>query len=83
MFRRNALDNENSFARAFGGDGGSVNAGGDAPLDPPSVVTSRAIPPYFVFFKKSFLANERDHILGEGAKNYKKPHKTLTNKWRA
>ena len=29
--------NENGFARAFGGDGGSVNAGGDAPPDPPSV----------------------------------------------
>ena len=34
-----------------------VNAGGDAPLDPPSVVTSRAHPLFFVFFKKRFLAN--------------------------
>ena len=52
-----------------------VNAGGDAPPDPPSVVTSRAHPPFFVF-KKRFLANERDHILGEGAKitrNHIKP----------
>jgi len=33
-----------------------VNAGGDAPRTPPLLVTSRAIPPFFVFFKNSFLA---------------------------
>ena len=65
---------ENGFARAFGGDGGTVrvNAGGDAPGHSP-----------FLCFKNSFLANERDNVFGEGVKNYKKPHKTLTNKWRA
>ena len=31
-----------------------VNAGGGAPPDPPLLVTSRAIPPFFVFFKKVF-----------------------------
>jgi len=41
-----------------------VNAGGDAPPDPPSVVTSRAIPPFFVFFKNRFLANEWENIFG-------------------
>ena len=43
-----------------------VNAGGDAPPDPPLLVTSWAIPPFFVFFKKRFLANERDNIGVEG-----------------
>jgi hypothetical protein len=27
-------------------------------------VTSRAIPPFFVFFKNSFLANEWENIFG-------------------
>ena len=43
-----------------------VNAGGDAPPDPPSVVTSRANPTFFVFSRKDFWrikANERDNIL--------------------
>ena len=48
-----------------------VNAGGDAPRIPPLLVTSRLIPPFFVFFKKRFLAmsgiiflaNERDNFL--------------------
>ena len=31
-----------------------VNAGGDAPPDPPLLVTSRAIPPFFVFLQKVF-----------------------------
>jgi hypothetical protein len=39
-----------------------VNAGGDAPPDPPSVGDVRSGPPFFVFFKNSFLANERDII---------------------
>ena len=52
-----------------------VNAGGNAPPDPPSVCDS-PIPPFFVFFKNSFLANERENIFGEGVKNYKKPHQT-------
>ena len=59
-----------------------MNARGDAPPDPPLLVTSvRAT--FFVFLKNRFLANERDIIFGEGVKNYKKPHYTLTNKWRA
>ena len=29
--------NENGFARAFGGDGGTCECRGDAPPDPPSV----------------------------------------------
>jgi hypothetical protein len=39
--------------RAFGGDGGTMNAGGDAPPDPPSVgdVTG-PFPTFFIFFKK-------------------------------
>jgi hypothetical protein len=36
-----------------------VNAGGNAPSDPPSLVTSWAHP-----FQKSFLANERENIFG-------------------
>jgi len=61
-----------------------VNARGGCPPDPPSVGDVRSGPPFFVFFKKRFLANERDIIFGEGVKdNYKKPHKTLSNKWRA
>ena len=31
-----------------------VNAGGDAPPDPPLLVTSWAIPPFFVFLQKGF-----------------------------
>ena len=31
-----------------------VNAGGDAPPDPPLLVTSWAIPPFFVFLQKVF-----------------------------
>jgi len=31
-----------------------LNAGGDAPPDPPSLVTSRAHPPFFVFSRKVF-----------------------------
>ena len=60
--------NENCFARAFGGDGGRVNAGGDAPPDPPLLVTSWAIPPFFVFLQKVFYveaegrSGERDGI---------------------
>ena len=45
-------DNENGFARAFGGDGGTCEAGTDAPPDPPSVVTSWAR--HFPFLKKFF-----------------------------
>jgi hypothetical protein len=61
-----------------------VNAGGDAPPDPPSVGDVTGHSPFLCFLKKRFLANERDIIFGEGVKdNYKKPHKTLTNKWRA
>ena len=58
-----------------------VNAGGDAPPDPPSVgdVTGH----FLCFLTESFLANERENIFVEGVKNYKKAHKTLTNKWRA
>ena len=62
-----------------------VNAGG-CPPGPPPLVTSQAHSPFFVFSRKDFWrikANERDNIFGEGVKNYKKPHKTLTNKWRA
>ena len=56
---------ENCFARAFGGAGGTCECrGGDAPHTPPLLVTSRAIPPFFVFFKNSFLANERENIFG-------------------
>jgi len=58
-----------------------VNAGGDAPPDPPSVVTSRAHPPFFVFSRKDFW--RMSGIIFLARKNYKKPHKTLTNKWRA
>jgi len=59
-----------------------VNAGGDAPRTPLcGDVTGSS--PFLCFPKKRFLANERDIIFGEGVKNYKKPHYTLTNKWRA
>jgi hypothetical protein len=34
---RNNDYNENSFARAFGGDSGTANAGGESPPDPPSL----------------------------------------------
>ena len=72
------------FARAFGGDGGTCECRGGCPPGTPSVGDVRSGPPFFVFFKKRFLANEQDIIFGEGVKdNYKKPHKTLTNKWRA
>ena len=70
-----------------------VNAGGDAPPDPPSVGDDtgpfplsfdvRAHYPFLCFLEKRFLVNERENIFGEGVKNYKKPHKTLTNKRRA
>ena len=56
--------------------------GGMPPRTPPLLVTSRAHSPFLCFLDKRFLANEHN-IFGEGVKNYKKPHKTLTNKWRA
>jgi len=36
-----------------------VNAGGDAPPDPPSVVTSRAHPPFFVFSQEKIFGESR------------------------
>ena len=78
--------NENGFARAFGVMVVRVNAGGDAPPNPFSVGDVTGPPPFFVFSRKYFWrikANEQDNIFGEGVKNYKKAHKTLTNKWRA
>jgi hypothetical protein len=33
-----AIGNENGFARAFGGDGGTASAGGESPPDPPSLL---------------------------------------------
>ena len=53
-FGDDILFNENCFARAFGGAGGTCECRGDAP-PPPLLVTSGAIPPFFVFFKNSFL----------------------------
>jgi hypothetical protein len=58
------LFNENCFVRAFGGDGGTCECRGGYPPGPPLLVTSRAIPPFFVFFKNSFLANERENTFG-------------------
>ena len=60
-----------------------VNAGGMPPRTPPLLVTHGPIPNFLCFLQEKFLANERDNIFGEGVKKYKKPHKTLTNKWRA
>jgi len=57
-------NNENGFAQAFGGPVVHVNTGGMPPQTPPLLVTSGAIPPFFVFFKNSFLANERENIFG-------------------
>ena len=62
-----------------------VNAGGDAPPDPPSVGDVTGSFPLSLFSSRKdfwrmsgiiFLANERDNIFGEGVKNYKKPHQT-------
>ena len=55
-----------------------VNAGGDAPPDPPLLVTSWAHSPFFVFFKNSFwrMSGERDNIFGEAlriTRNHIKP----------
>jgi hypothetical protein len=55
-----------------------VNAGGDAPPDPPSVGDVTGPFPLSLFSSKDFY-----NIFGEGVENYKKPHKTLTKKWRA
>jgi len=41
-----------------------VDVGGDAPPNPPSVGDVTPMPPFFVFFKKRFLANERKNIFG-------------------
>ena len=60
-----AMTNENCFARAFGGAGGTVNAGWEPPRTPTLLGTSGATPPFFVFFKKRFLANKRENIFGE------------------
>ena len=35
-----------------------VNAGGDAPPDPPSVVTHGPIPPFFLCFLQEMIFNE-------------------------
>ena len=51
---RHAL-NENCFARAFGGDGGTCECRGGCPPDPPSVGGVRSVPPFFVFFENSFF----------------------------
>jgi len=63
-----------------------VNAGGGCPPGPPLCGDVTGPPPFFVFSRKDFWrikANEQDNIFGEGVKNYKKPHKNPTNKWRA
>jgi hypothetical protein len=73
--------NENGFARASGVAVVRVNDRGGAPPDPPLLVMvmSRAHPPFFVFFKKSFLANEQENIFGglTVKYNYKKPHQKM------
>ena len=42
-----------------------VNAGGDAPPDPPSVGDVMGPFPFLCFLQEQFLANERDNIFGE------------------
>ena len=40
-----------------------VNAGGDAPPDPPSVGDVTGHSPFLCFLQEQFLANKRDNIL--------------------
>jgi len=78
-FGDDILFNENCFARAFGGAGGSVNAGGDAPPDPPSVGDVMGPFPLSLFSsRKDFWRMSGIIFFGKGVKNYKKPHKSLT-----
>ena len=74
----NSHYNENSFARAFGGAGVRVNAGGDAPPDPPSVGDVMGPFPFLCFLKIIFLAKSGIIFLARALEL----QETLTNKWR-
>ena len=50
-------NNENSFARAFGGAGGTCECRGGCPPDPPSVGDVTGHSPFLCFLTESFLAN--------------------------
>ena len=49
--------NENGFARAFGGAGGTRECRGGCPPDPPSVGDVTGHSPFLCFLQESFLAN--------------------------
>jgi len=49
--------NENCFARAFGGDGGTCECRGGCPPGPPSVGDVMGHSPFLCFLTESFLAN--------------------------
>ena len=47
--------NENGFARAFGGDGGTCECRGGRPPGPPPTVTSRAHSPFLCFLQEKIF----------------------------
>ena len=53
-----------------------VNAGGDAPPDPPSVSDVTGHSPFLCFLQESFFANERENIFGGSTVRKYKPHQT-------
>ena len=60
-----------------------VNARGDAPPDPPSVGDVTGPFPLSLFSSRKDFWRMSEIFFGEALENYEKPHKTLTNKWRA
>jgi len=58
--------------------------GGNAPPDPPLLVTSRALVTSWALRLEKFSGNERENIFGERPLrlNYKKPHKINTTSTR-
>ena len=72
------VNNENSFARAFGGDGGTCECRGGCPPGPPSVGDVTGSFPLSLFSQEKIFGEEREIFLASRPLryNYKKPHQT-------
>jgi len=53
---------ENCFARAFGGDGGTCECRGGCPPGPPSVGDVMGHSPLLSFLKKNYFGDENDWV---------------------
>ena len=73
--------NENCFARAFGGAGGTCECRGGCPPDPPSVGDVRS-GPLSLFSSRTVFGDERKNNFG-GLTVKVQLQETTSNKWRA